>query len=900
MSNTFLSTKFFVPQPRKAIIHREHLFDLLNGGIQGKLVVVSAPAGYGKTTLISSWLAHQELPVAWVSEDEGDNEYFRFFSYLLEALRQKDLQIGGTLLQMLQSPMPPSQDIFVELFLTELLSISQECILVIDDYQMINNPAIHSDLSQIIDNSPKELHFIICSRTELPFSVSRLRASDELLELTQRELSLTLDESTMYMNLVMGAGLQTVDIAILHDRTEGWLVGMQLAALSLRGQSDPVGFIYSLKGDNRFIGDYLVDEVLLQIPPELENFLLRTSVLKRMDSSLCNYVLEIGNSHDLLESIDKRRLFTIPLDEKRKWFRYHHLFGEMLFARLLRRSPESVAGLYQRASAWHAAQGMKEDAVDYALEGNDHARAAELVKEIGLPVLSHGGWKQVLNWYNQIPEAEFQRHPDLWLPYFMTLINAGFINEAGKKLNGISVKDFITQGFSDEISTRVRGELASVRGVVVLHSKLDPALAKKALIEARTCLSNEASIRMTFATFNYGVSCLELGEIEEAREMFEKTITWGKRDDFPLSQVMSTSYLAKTLSMTGNLREAEELFLETVGYVHEVGLQQGAVFSNANIGLGDLYYEWNRLDEAHHYLTEGVRLAEQGGYLNQLLPGCVTLAHVQSLQGNQAGLQETIQKTRKMTEKYGNPPMAIAFIKAFEAELALQRGDFFLVNNWLASCINNVQEATNLFSQYEMTTLARVLAAKENYYLMNEVIRPIWELALRQGRVKDALSCDILMAKCFFMSGEPLPAMAILQKALSKAEPDHFVRTFLDEGGVVISMIKQMLASGGSRKPNSEECSSDYLYFLLEEVAKGTLKASTSRSLSGRKEGLEPLTDHELRILNMLEAGYPNKQIAQELNISLNTVKYHLKNIYGKLGVVNRTQAARSVRIEVP
>ncbi len=201
------------------------------------------------------------------------------------------------------------------------------------------------------------------------------------------------------------------------------------------------------------------------------------------------------------------------------------------------------------------------------------------------------------------------------------------------------------------------------------------------------------------------------------------------------------------------------------------------------------------------------------------------MARIQNIQGDQAGVQETIQKARKMAEKYGDPPMAIAFIKAFEADLALQRGDLFLVNNWLASRINNVPEATNLFSQYEMTTLARVLAAKENYYLMNEVIRPMWELALRQGRVKDAISCDVLMAKCFFMSGEPLPAMAILQKALSKAEPDHFVRTFLDEGGVVISMIKQMLASRGDRKPNSEECSSDYLYFLLEEMARGYPKS---------------------------------------------------------------------------
>ncbi len=475
---------------------------------------------------------------------------------------------------------------------------------------MINNAAIHADFSRIIENSPQELHFIICSRTELPFSVSRLRASDELLELTHRELGLTLAESTLYMNMMMGAGMQPVDIAILHDRTEGWLVGMQLAALSLRGQADPVGFIYALKGDNRYIGDYLVDEVLLQIPPELQDFLLRTSVLKRMDSSLCNFVLEIGNSHELLESIDKRRLFIIPLDDKRRWFRYHHLFEEMLYARLVRRSPEIVAGLYQRASDWHNAQGMKEDAIDYALEGKDHARAAKLIMEVGLNVLVHGGWKRLLNWYDQIPEAEFQRHPDLWLPYFMTLINVGSINEAAKKLKGISIKDIEAQGLSDEVSMRVRGEIASVQGVVILHSRMDPILAKEALAEACQCLASDGSFRFTFAIFNYGVSCLELGEIEQAREMFEKSINWGKRDDFHLAVVMGNSYLAKTMVLTGKLQKAEALYLETVRYVHEIGLQQGAVFSKANLGLGSLYYEWNRLDEALHYLTEGVRLAE--------------------------------------------------------------------------------------------------------------------------------------------------------------------------------------------------------------------------------------------------------------------------------------------------
>ncbi len=484
MVTPFLSTKFFIPKPRKALVHRENLFNLLDEGIQGKLILVSAPAGYGKTTLVSTWVAKKDLPVAWVSFDENDNEYFRFFSYLLESLRLKDVKVGKALLQTLQSPMPPSQDIFVELFLKDISSISRECILVIDDFHLISNSIIHADLNKIIENSPKELHFIICSRTELPFSVSRLRASDELVELTQRELSLTLEESSKYMNLVMKVGLQPVDIAVLRDRTEGWLVGMQLVALTLRGQSDPVSFIYALKGDNRFIGDYLVDEVLSRIPTDLQDFLLRTSVLSRLESSLCNYVLNIENSHEILESIDKRRLFIIPLDDKRQWFRYHQLFREMLFDRLTRKSPEIVKELYQRASQWHAANGMKEDAVEYALEGNDFHQAADLIIHIGLPLLSHGGWNQLLNWYGRIPDAEFHRQPDLWSTYFLTLINAGLISDAAKKLKELSVKDFGQQDSSDEMQQRLRGELASFQGVVVLHSKADPSEAKVALAEA--------------------------------------------------------------------------------------------------------------------------------------------------------------------------------------------------------------------------------------------------------------------------------------------------------------------------------------------------------------------------------------------------------------------------------
>lgn len=895
MTTPFLSTKFYIPHPRKRLVRRERLFDMLDEGIHGKLILVSAPAGYGKTTLISSWLAIHELPVAWISVDAGDNEYYRFFSYLLESLHQKESQVGETLLQMLQSPMPPSQDTLISLFLNEISKITRDCILVIDDYHMIYNPTIHTALWQMIEGSPKELHFIICSRTELPFSVSRFRSTGELLEITQKELSLTLDESALYMNLVMGVGLQPVDVAVLHNRTEGWPAGLQLVALSLRGQTDPVGFIHSLKGDNRYIGDYLVDEVLLRVPVDLQDFLLRTSLLSRMESSLCNYVLQIENSQELLESVDKKRLFIVSLDDNRCWFRYHLLFGEMLYTRLVRKSPEIIAGLYQRASAWHAAHGMKEEAIDYALDGNDYAKAMDLINEVRINLLSRGSWHQLLNWYSRIPETKLLDYRDLWLTYFVALINAGLISTAAEKLNEIKNKYLKIQRFSHEALKRVNVELAAVQGVINLHFVTDLLEARELLKEARRYLSDNEN-RDIFATFNYGVSCLVLGELEEAQGAFEETIAWGKKEDFSLLAVMGNSYLAETLAMTGSLWKAHGLFQDTVEYVNRVGLQQSAVFSKANLGLGSLYYEWNKLDDALQFFTEGIRLAEQGGYLDQLLPAYAALAHIQNLEGDLEGVQETIYRARRMAEKYDNPPIATSFINAIEANHAQEQGTFLVVDNWLASLKNNPLDIANLFSQYEQATLARVLAAKGDYETFSKVIGSIRELAFKQGRMKDVISCDVIAARCLFMRGEPSQAMTVLQGALFAAEPGRFVRTFLDEGGLVISMIKQLLARDECDKSNFEEASADYLYYLLDEVAKDTLKVPAGHPLQKSAEGLEPLTDHELRILDLLEIGYSNKQIAQEFSVSVNTVKFHLKNIYRKLGVVNRTQAARAIR----
>ena len=411
----------------------------------------------------------------------------------------------------------------------------------------------------------------------------------------------------------------------------------------------------------------------------------------------------------------------------------------------------------------------------------------------------------------------------------------------------------------------------------------------------RKSLASEPNLRQNFATFNYGVACTMLGEADEARLAFDDSVTWCKLNEISFGKVIGTSYLAEITAMRGELRLAYDLFQDSDRYARESGLQEGAVSSKTNLGLGKLYYEWNQLNRAHYYLQQGLRLGEQGGYLDQLLPGYATLARIQELEGDTTGLHETIRRARRMSERYGDPARALSYIEAIKADLSIRRGDLYKADRWASTRQPLTTGPVDLYSQYELTILLRLFVTKGDQNI-EEVINPLRKQATQQGRIADSIALDVIFAKHLYMSGQPSMAIEILQRALAIGEPERFVRTFLDEGGMIVSMIKQLLVSGESRVPNWEIVSPQYLRFLLDEVAKDTMKASSRQPAPAAVDGLEALTEQERRVLGMLESGFTNKQIAQDLTVSLNTVKYHLKNIYGKLGVSNRTQAARVFR----
>ena len=871
------------------------MFSRLSESIDRRLISVCAPAGYGKTTLVASWLATLELPVAWVSADEGDNDVHRFCVGLLDALCAMNLLGGARLRQVLQSGAPPSPDSLAALFLDEIAALQSDCLLVIDDYHVLSNPVVHAVSRQIIEQSVPQMHFLICSRTQLPFSVSKMRAQSELFELGQQELSLTPEETALYMNMVMGAGLKASDVEVLHERTEGWLVGLQLAALSIRDQQDPSAFIQKLKGDNRYIADYLIDEVLARIPADLEDFLLRTSVLKDMNAPLCNFVLRVDYSQDMLEELDRKRLFIIPLDEVRQSFRYHHLFRDMLFDRLCRRAPAEVQELYRRASTWYSQAGPKETAVEYALAASDEYAVTSLLYEIGPQVLYKGNWDQLLGWYDRLPEAVFLDAPQLWLNYLMTLINAGAITRASYTLDKMDAEDLATKALPPEELRRIEANLAAVRGVVHLHSRADPVAAVKSLASARELLPHEIQIDQVFAEFNYGAACLLAGEFQEGRAAVDRSVEWARQANVTLGALIGMSYAAEAVAMSGDLRKAHDQYQMAFRYAHEMGLQEGAVFAKANLGLGRLCYEWNHLELASQYLARGVRLAEQGGYLDQLLTGYVDWMRVLLVQGDQEGAQRALGGLRRIVEKYGDPPGALAYYEAARASCAIQQGDLGIADRWADRRQSPAGSEHTRFSEYQDLVWLHALSLRDGSAKLCPLIQPLREHAFQDERLAVTIAYDVMAARCLFMNGEPDHALEILEKALTLAEAGQFVRTFLDEGGVVISMLKQLLAA---RTPSQDDRdpSPEYLRKLLDEAAKDNTQASSKHDTPESLTGLGALTSQELKVLQLLEAGYTNKQISLELSITLNTVKYHLKNIFGKMGVKNRTQASRAMR----
>ena len=620
MSSPILVTKLFIPTTRPELVPRPRLIEQLNEGIHRKLTIISAPAGFGKTTLVTEWLDNiqagdpkanlSQNKISWLSLDEGDNDPKRFLTYFIAALNQIEgtpVNIGAESLDMLQTPQLPSVDVILTPLINEIAGLSGRIVFILDDCHLIETQSIHDALIFLLDNLPPQMHLVIATREDPLLPLSRLRAQGQLTELRAADLRFTTAEAAKFLNQVMGLGLTEADIAALESRTEGWIAGLQLAAISLQGQTDTSRLIQTFTGSNRLILDYLMDEVLNQQPENIQEFLLQTSILKRLNGPLCHAVTGQGNSQTILEIIDRANLFIVPLDNERNWYRYHHLFAELLQQRLRIKSPDLIKDLHSKAVIWYEANGFLSEAIQHAFAGDDIQTAVRLIEKGSLDALERSDFGFILKAVEHIPDAVLESSPWLFVYHSWALLLTGHIAIAAPRLEHT---DWLLESFSDTDEAQIKKMRGYIAGLNVQLTawQRDYVNIRSYYDQAKIYLPDHHWIR-GYCAMMMGVRCWDSGNLAAAVAFFKEADEVGAASGNKRVAVTSAIYLGHALELEGHLQQAAQVFQNAFQFA-EQGNRQLPVACYLHIDLARVLYELNEVDLANQHLAKGIRQSQ--------------------------------------------------------------------------------------------------------------------------------------------------------------------------------------------------------------------------------------------------------------------------------------------------
>ena len=894
---SLLRTKLYIPPRRPHLVLRPRLSEQLNQGLTRKLTLISAPPGFGKTTAISNWIAQSHCAVTWLSLDDSDNDPVRFWSYFITALQMLNAEIGVQSMALLQSPQPLSLDAVLTVLVNEIDGFSDEFALILEDYHLINIQPIHQAMTFLLDHLPPRMHLVLISRSDPPLPLAQLRAHDELIELRIADLRFTVDESTAFFNQTMGLNLSGENIAALEMRTEGWIAGLQLAALSMRGRDNLSAFIEAFAGSNRFVVDYLAEQVLVHQPADIQNFLLRTSILDRMSASLCDTLLDSQQSQSVLEQLEQRNLFILPLDEVREWYRYHQLFADVLRARLRQVDPGAVSGLHQRASRWFAQHDRPSEAIEHALVGQDYEQATQLLEQIGRKFFNNAVMFPALDrWLSKLPDSLLRARPKLVILQAWLLIRRGEIDAAERctdtaeqALKQLSVIDN-TRAHSGEIAA-LRARLAVNRGTPEQIIEY----ARQALADLDT---ENGGIRSQVMV-TLGRAHLHARHFVQASEAFAEAVILGRSAGYSYITLFAAYFRAYLQRAAGAPEAALASSQEAIRWAMEYGengyFEVGIIF----VGLADLFREQNDLPHALDYASEGVKRCAQLGDIGFVLLSRLVLARVQQALGDLDFALAEVQATERLARQH-QIDWAIHILNAYEAQLRLIQSGYPVPHalDWMPKPLSAgdterfVRTPYLLVYGYEHNRIApmQLMIAQGRSTADLPLLHEAIDLLDRQRREADAsglvwLSIKIraLMALAQHSSGNREAAFELLQQALSLAQPRRYIRIFVDEGQPMRALLEQV----ARQTPVAE-----YVDLLLSAFGHETSQNKADQAISPPVSRLaEKLSERELQVLRLIQAGASNQEIADQLVISLATVKRHISNIYGKLDATSRTHA---------
>jgi len=866
------------------------LLDRLDAGVRSghKLTLVSAPAGFGKTTLIGEWIRERDR-VSWVSLDEADNDPVQFWTYVIAALQTVQTGIGQTSLAWLQSLRQESLQIESVLvgLVNEVAGTDGDWILVLDDFHAITEPEVNRSLVFLLDHLPPRLHVVLLTRADPPWSLARLRARGEMTELRTEDLRFTLDEVTDFLNAVMGLGLAAENVAALDSRTEGWIVGLQLAALSMQGRSDAASFIQAFGGSHRFILDYLVEEVLDRQPDDIREFLVRTSILDRLSGSLCDAVLDAvdGSSQNVLVRLEQCNLFLIPLDDERQWYRYHHLFADLLASRLSKHHPDQVPVLHRRASEWCAERNMAALAIGHALQAGDLDQVESLVKHNALALVLHGALHTLISAMQELPDEVVRSRPWLMVGFAWALAFASQ-HEAAEALL-VDIDDSLREALAVEAveARHISGQVAAIRCYVAGHMgdlQRSISLARAALED----LAQDDSASRSFAASLLAAGLDRAGDPITATRVLEEVIAAStSMGDLP-TVIFALSTLTGVQSVVGQLGGVIETYEKARRLITEYGYPSLAVEHACGLAGGAMYHR-NDLAAAERYLQESLELCAQTGKPIGVAENYLGLVRILRARGDLDAAYATMRKALGTSERVS--PWFLSFARAWEALLHLQSGDPAFAVDWAQGCGLRHDDEVSRHTYNKHIILARVLVAqgedsdlrlKEALHLLGRLV----DLAESTQAGRYLIESLVVRALAYQAQGKVDKALADLARAIKLGEPEGYVRLFVDEGAPMERLLRSALSRGVAT-----DYVQDLLSVLTEESARSALPEPQRPALSL----IDPLSERELEVLRLLPTHLTSTEISQELYLSKNTVRTHISHIYDKLGVHSREDAVQ-------
>src|ERR671921_1641466 len=902
MPDALVTTKVRVPRTPTELVPRPRLRETLVRNERRRLTLVSAPAGFGKTTLLSEWLEESSgdgRSVAWLSLEEADNDPARFLAYLVSALRSAlGDGIGEGVLASLRLPEFPPVEAVVGVLINELADVRhEEVTIVLDDYHVIHSGPVHGATSFLLEHLPGNAHLVISGRADPPLPLAKLRARDQVTEIRAAELRFTTEEATSFLKGVMGLTLSEADVATLEAVTEGWIAALQLAALSMRDREDVSSFVESFSGSNRHVLDFLAEEVLERQPEGMREFLLKTSVPERMSASLCDSLTSRNDGQQMLERLEHENLFVIALDDERQWYRYHHLFADVLRSRLQREQPERIKELHLRAAAWYEQNGWTSEAIRHALAAQEHDRAADLVERVARKMWNRGEVMTLLSWLEALPEETKRRRPQLLLQYSAALLWAGRLDDVEplvreiERAVGVSGegRDEDLQSSADEPLRRVLlGFLAAVRSWRA-YLKGEPhgaiALAQRAL---ELLPEKDVELR-SFAAFRLAEAYRTADDLEAASAAFAETAELGRAAGHEYLVLRAMSRQAKLQMARGRLRKADHVLQRTLRFAVERGGDSLPATGEAYVAVGKLLYEWDELETAASRLKEGIRLAERMGQFDTLVEGYVTLSRLEVAQDNTERALESAREANSLAQRSGAGE-AIVEAAAWNARLHLTRNDSTAAVLELERIAGVPAVSVSMVRESAQIARARLTVARgehEEALRLLEGLRQSTEAAGRTGKLIELLT---LQAVALWERNRREQAVGSLTRALALAEPEGYVRTFVDEGATVGELLSAILEARQRGHPDATRTPARYLTKLLAIHAQESATPGAGERLS------EPLSERELEVLALVASGKSNLEIASSLFVSLSTVKTHINNLYRKLGSRSRTQAIARAR----